>query len=98
MIYVVVCGLYEDAENICVTSDIDKAITVALRHYNYKNRPDKVSPYWNILNCIEVWDDCYKIYEYGNYIYDKVSMKEPLTHEELKTDLIKAIKKAEEQE
>ena len=98
MIYIVVCGLYEDAQNICVTQDIDKAITVALRHYNYKNRPDKVSPYWNILNCIEVWDDCRKIYAYGDYIYDKVSSKQPLTHEEFKTDLLKAIKKAEEEE
>lgn len=97
MIYIVICGLYENAENACVTSDIDKAVTVALRHYDYKNRPDKVLPYWNILNCIEVWDDCHRICEYGSYIYDKIHIKQPLTHEELKTDLIKAIKKVEEE-
>jgi hypothetical protein len=98
VIYIVVCGLYEDAENACVTQDIDVAVTVALRHYNYKNRPDPVSPYWNTLNCIEVWDDCHRICEYGNYIYDKICTKQPLTHEELKVDLIKAIKKSEEKE
>ena len=96
MIYIVMCGLYEDAENICVTQDINKAVTVALHHYRYQNGPE-ISPYWQVLNCIEVWNDGKKICEYGNMTH-KISTHKPLTHDELKTDLIKAIKEAEDKE
>ena len=99
MIYIVVCGVYENADNALVTDNINQAIKFAISRRYYRGIPKELEPQWyNQLSHIEVWKDGNRICEYNpDYGVAIKDFRQYLTPEEFKLGLIKAIKKAEEE-
>jgi hypothetical protein len=99
MIYVIICGAYEDAHNEFVTTDINQAMEFAVSRRYYKGMPKESEPHWyDSLSDIEVWKDGKLVCDY--YPDSGVCIKEfrkYLSPEELKLCLIKKIKESEEE-
>lgn len=94
MIYVVICGNYEDAHNELVTGDVELALQTAYRWYI------DTGVYFHNLNSIEVWNDNgNKICEYGLLQKHKINAKvyikphktELIEYEEFKEDFYLAL-------
>ena len=94
MIYVVICGNYEDAHNELVTDDVELAIKIAYRWYS------DTDIYFHNLNSIEVWDQGNKVCEYGLLQKHKINSKtyikphpqEIMPYEEFEEDFRLALK------
>lgn len=69
MIYVVVCGHYEDSHNKLVTEDIGLALKTAYKWYT------DTETYFHNLNSIEVWNQNKKICVYGILQKHKINSK-----------------------
>lgn len=97
MIFVVVCGNYEDAHNELVTNNVLKALKVAYKWYS------DTDTYFHRLNCIEVWDEGKMVCTYGmlqkhkinGKIYSSINPKRTISlisYEEFEQDFRLALK------